>query len=150
MKKLVLLLLVLLLPVSAFSAAPESLDRAGLDSLLANNRGKVIMLNFFATWCPPCRAEIPEIVKMRKAFPQDKLLVVGLSVDADTAAVAPFMARHGMDYPVYLAQPSITDAYNVSSVPHNVFIARDGSLVISEPGMADANVLDQVVRDLLK
>lgn len=138
----------LALPLTAFSAELQSLDSAGLQEMLANNKGKVIMLNFFATWCPPCRAEIPELIKLRKDFPESKLLLVGLSVDETAAPVQPFIEKLGVNYPVFMAQRDITSAYNVTSVPHNAFIAPDGRLVISEPGIADASVLDQVVKDL--
>ncbi|MDE5879152.1 MAG: TlpA family protein disulfide reductase, partial [Desulfovibrio sp.] len=108
-----------------------------------------VMLNFFATWCPPCRVEIPELVKVRKAYPEAELLLVGLSVDEDSAPVIPFIRKAGVNYPVYMAARDVTDAYRVTSVPHNTFFARDGHVVISEPGMADATVIRQVVDDLL-
>lgn len=151
MKKFLCAVLCLLfLPAAASAAEIASLDNAGLKALLAENRGKVIMLNFFATWCPPCRAEIPELIKLRGAWPRDRLALIGLSVDESKGAVHPFMKKNGVNYPVYMAARDITDAYNVTSVPHNAFIAPDGTLIISEPGMADANVLKQVVSDLLQ
>lgn len=149
-KALLPLLLLLALPFYACAAEIPTLDKAGLDDILAKNKGKVIMLNFFATWCPPCRAEIPELVKTRKTFPEDKLLIVGLSVDEKADVLPPFIEKTGIDYPVFLADRSVSSAYNVTSVPHNAFIAPDGSLVISEPGMAEAKLLDQVVNDLAK
>lgn len=139
-----------LLPFCAGAADIDTLDGAELKTLLERNRGKVIMLNFFATWCPPCRAEIPEVVKLRNEWPQDKLLVVGLSVDESKSVVPSFLKKNGVNYPVYMTARDVTDAYNVTSVPHNAFIAPDGRLIISEPGMADANVLKQVVTDLLR
>lgn len=153
MKRIALaLLFCLLLPCAARAAgeAPlPSLDKAGLTALLQKNKGKVVLLNFFATWCPPCRMEIPELVRVRDAYPASQLLLVGLAVDDDSAPVVPFIRKAGVDYPVYLAGRDVTDAYGVTSVPHNAFFARDGRLVISEPGMADANVIRQVVDDLL-
>lgn len=151
MKKILLLLVMMMLaPFAGQAAEIPSLDQAGLVKLLETNRGKVILVNFFATWCPPCRAEIPEIVKLRNKYPQDRLMVVGLSVDDTPAPLPDFLKQTGIDYPVYMAGPDITGAYNVSSVPHNAFIAPDGRLIISEPGMADENVLVQVTEDLLK
>lgn len=147
------LLFCLLLPISALAQGESSLrpiDQAGLKTLLEKNQGKVVMLNFFATWCPPCRKEVPELVKVRKAYPESDFLLLGLSVDEDTAPVAPFIKRTGIDYPVYLVGRDVTDVFRVTSVPHNVFIARDGRVIISEPGLADANVIRQVVDDLLK
>lgn len=152
MKKLALaLLFVLALPLVALEADAgdvPALNNQGLKALLEKNRGKVIMLNFFATWCPPCRAEIPEIAQLRKAWPEDKLLIIGLAVDETSAPVPAFLKKLGANYPVYMAGKEVTDAWNVTSVPHNAFMAPDGRLIISEPGMADAKVLEQVVTDL--
>ena len=153
MKRIALaLLFCLLLPcvaAAAGEAAIEPLDQAGLTALIQKNKGKVVMLNFFATWCPPCRVEIPELVKVRDAYPEAEFLLVGLSVDEDSAPVIPFIKKAGVNYPVYMAARDVTDAYGVTSVPHNVFFATDGHMVISEPGMADANVIGQVMDDLL-
>lgn len=150
MKKLLILLLMFVaMPLIGHAADLPALNNGQLNDLLKKNEGKVIMVNFFATWCPPCRAEIPEIVKLRDAYPENKLLVIGLSVDESAPAVPPFIKKSGVNYPVYMADRDITDAYNVTSVPHNAFIAPDGRLIISEPGMADLKVLRQVVTDLL-
>ena len=153
MKRIALaLVFCLLVPCAALAAGDAtlpSLDEAGLSALLEKNKGKVVMLNFFATWCPPCRVEIPELVRVREAYPEADLLLVGLSVDEESAPVVPFIKKAGVNYPVYMAARDVTDAYRVTSVPHNAFFARDGHMVISEPGMADANVIRQVVDDLL-
>ena len=115
----------------------------------ARAAGEAPLPSLYATWCPPCRMEIPELVRVRDAYPASQMLLVGLAVDDDSAPVVPFIRKAGVDYPVYLAGRDVTDAYGVTSVPHNAFFARDGRLVISEPGMADANVIRQVVDDLL-
>lgn len=151
MKKFILpLLFALLLPLCAQAADLPSLNMASLQNMLEKNRGKVVMLNFFATWCPPCQKEIPEIVKLREAFTGEQLLIIGLSVDDNKSLVPPFLSKFGANYPVYMAARDVTDKFNVSSVPHNAFIAPDGRIVISEPGMAEEAVLMQVVKDLLK
>ena len=147
---LIALLLLALLPCAAFADNPPEINNAELQEMIAKNSGKVIMINFFATWCPPCRAEIPELAKLRASLPESRLLLIGLSVDQNPIVVEPFMKQTGINYPVFMAGQSITDAYGVSSVPHNAFIAPDGKLVISEPGMANEEVLKKVVSDLLK
>lgn len=151
MKKLLLLIIcVFFIPALAWGVTIPTVDKAGLDDMIQENKGKVIMLNFFATWCPPCKAEIPEIVKLRAAWPKSKLSIIGLSVDENKAEVPPFIDKLKVNYPIFMAGRDITDYYKVTSVPHNAFIAPDGKLVISEPGMADEVVLKQVVEDLLK
>lgn len=146
---LLLVLAVFLQTVQAAEPIP-SLGKPALDKLLADNRDKVIMLNFFATWCPPCRAEIPEIVQLRKNTPKRDLLIIGLSVDKGTEEVQKFLAATKINYPVYMAGPDITSAYGVTSVPHNAFYAPGGKLIISEPGIANFDVLKQTVSDLAR
>ena len=153
MKKIILpLLLCLLLPCAAFAASSPvpSLNLAGLTDLLAKNKGKVIMLNFFATWCPPCQVEVPDLVAVNKKFAGKDVLIISLSVDEDEKVVVPFMKKMGMDYPVYMAGRDITKAFQVSSIPHNVFYAKDGQRVISEPGIADTEMMEMVFNKLLE
>lgn len=151
MKRFLFLIVFCLLPFTAFAAGEiPALDKAGLANLVRQNQGKVIMLNFFATWCPPCRVELPELVKLRKAYPEKDFLLVGLSVDEDKEAVPPFVKMAGVNYPVYMAGRDITDEFNITSVPHNTFYTKQGEVIISEPGMAATDVLEKVVNDLLK
>lgn len=150
MKKILLCLIFLFTPLAAFAQdSVQALDKAGLDSIIKENKGKVIMLNFFATWCPPCRAELPELVKLRLAFPEKDFLLLGLSVDEDKEAVPQFIKIAGVNYPVYMAGPDITGMFNISSVPHNTFYTRGGEVIISEPGMASTEVFEKVINDLL-
>lgn len=94
MKKIFLpLLLCLLLPCAAWAETLPSLNLAGLTDLLAKNKGKVVMLNFFATWCPPCRVEIPELIKTSKAYADKGVVIISLSVDEDPAPVLPFVKK---------------------------------------------------------
>lgn len=151
MKKIAaILLLCLTLPCIALGGDIPTLDNGKLKAMLDDNKGKVIMLNFFATWCPPCKVEIPEIVQLRSAFPEDKLVIVGLSVDGDKKPVIPFLSRLNVNYPVYMAAQDVTDALNITSVPHNTFIAPDGGVVVSAPGVAELPVLKELVSGLVK
>jgi thiol-disulfide isomerase/thioredoxin len=152
MKKIILaLVLCLALPSAALasSASVPSLNLAGLTDLLAKNKGKVIMLNFFATWCPPCRIEIPELVGVRQKYSEKDVLIVSLSVDEDAKVVPPFVEKMKMQYPVYMAGRDIARAFRISSIPHNAFYSKDGQLVLSEPGMADAEMIEMVFKKLL-
>lgn len=150
MKKILFILwLVALLPGLVMAADLKTLDKAQFDDLLRQEKGKVVLLNFFATWCPPCRVEIPELAKLRSAYPEKEVALIGLSVDENTSPLRAFIKENGINYPVYLANREITDSLGITSVPHNTFYAKNGSMVISEPGMADMTLLKQVVDDLL-
>lgn len=151
MKKLSLaLLLVLLLPALAAAAPLESLDRKGLDDVVAANKGKVVMLNFFATWCPPCRQEIPDLVKLHEEYAQKGVVVIGLSVDEDKDAVPGFLQKLGVNYPVYMAGSSITRAYGISSIPFNVFFDKKGDVVLAGSGLVEHKDLVEIFDKLLE
>ena len=152
MKKVILaLLLCLALPCSTLAApSVPALNLAGLTDMLAKNKGKVIMLNFFATWCPPCRVEIPELVNVRKKYAEKDVLIVSLSLDEDAKAVPPFVEKMKMTYPVFMADRDIAKAFKISQIPHNAFYSRDGQLTLSEPGMADAEMVEMVFKKLLE
>ena len=152
MKKVILaLLLCLALPCSAMAApSVPTLNLAGLTDMLAKNKGKVIMLNFFATWCPPCRVEIPELVSVRKKYSEKNVLIISLSLDEDAKVVPPFVEKMKMTYPVFMADRDIAKAFKISQIPHNAFYSRDGQLILSEPGMADAEMVEMVFKKLLE
>ena len=136
---------------SAQAKSLESLHADGLNKLIEQHHGKVIMLNFFATWCPPCREEIPELVKASAKYKGKDVLIVSLSVDESKskATVEKFVDKMKIDYPVYMAGRDLIQRYEVGSIPHNVFYDRQGNIVISQPGQCDADDVSLVVEELL-
>ena len=92
---LIALLACLVLALPAF-AAPQKADAiSGISSekvldIVKANKGKLVFINFFATWCPPCREEIPELISIRKAYPADKVVIVGISLDSDRGKLESF------------------------------------------------------------
>src|SRR5450631_4366004 len=85
-------------------------------------RGKVILLNFWATWCGPCRAEIPSLIELQKRY-KDRLQVIGLAVDEeDDSAVQKFAASESINYPVAMTPPEIRVAYGGIMALPTVFV----------------------------
>ena len=145
MKKVLLpLLLCLLLPCSALAAAADAvpkLNLSGLTDLLAKNKGKVVMLNFFATWCPPCRMEIPELVKMHKKYEGKDVVIISLSVDEKPEVKPPFVRSMGMDqFCAVTVGRDITRAFQVSSIPTMLFTAKTVSWCF-RAGVADGEIM---------
>ena len=156
MKKiLAAFMLTLLMALPAHSAPAQGslqpLGNAALADLIRASKGKAVMINFFATWCPPCRQEIPSIVKMNKKY-GGKVVFVGVSVDdAKTAAqVQPFIKKMGMDYPVYAVTGELVQAFGVTSVPFNVFYDKHGKKQLAGSGVLDDEDFEQVIKDLIK
>lgn len=149
MKKIaVLLCLLFFMAGIAQSSELAELNQPKLTELIKKNNDKVIMINFFATWCPPCKVEIPELIKLRKAFPEKDFLLIALSVDEDKKQADSFLQNSGMNYPVFYAGKDVIAAYGINSVPHNAFYAKGGRLIISEPGLADLELLKKIVMDI--
>ncbi|AEN72897.1 alkyl hydroperoxide reductase/ Thiol specific antioxidant/ Mal allergen [Rhodothermus marinus SG0.5JP17-172] len=112
--------------------APD-FEAPGLDGApfrLSAHRGSVILLNFWATWCAPCRTEIPDLVALQRELGDRGLLVVGVSTDEEGAeVVAPFAANFKINYPVVLDDGSVSEAYGgIWALPTTVVIDRAGRI----------------------
>ena len=121
------------------------------ERLLAEASGKVVLINFFASWCPPCREELPGLMRLRLRYRQDQVVFVGLSVDQNMADLKRFLAAAPLNYPVYMADPQIAHAFGVRSIPHNTVYNKAGILVGNQPGLLEERdlrrVLDILVRE---
>jgi peroxiredoxin len=95
---------------------------------LKSLRGKVVLLNFWATWCPPCRKEIPDLVALDKQFHDVGLLILGID-DEEARKVTPFVAAQGISYPVLLDPGrKVTNLFHVAGIPKTFVYDRSGKL----------------------
>ena len=115
----------------------------------ADWKGKVVILNFWATWCPPCREEIPELVQLQAKY-KDKLEIVGVSEDDDAPEkVAKFAQQHGMNYPIVMATPElIADYGGVPALPTSFLIDPEGRVMQKHTGLYEYDVYEREVRAL--
>ena len=121
---------------------------------LADLKGKVVFLNFWATWCKPCEEEMPSIERLHRKFRDRGLAVVAISMDADgAAAVRPFVARHQLTFPVGLdPKLSVSGSYAVWALPVTVIIDRGGRQVLMANGPRewDGSASASLFQSLLK
>jgi peroxiredoxin len=121
---------------------------------LSELRGQAVIINLWATWCPPCRAEMPAIQKLYDEYKDQGLVVLAVNstVQDDATAIAPFIAQYGLTFPILLDENGdVTRAYQLRSLPSSYFIGRDGvihEVVIGGP-MAEA-LLRTRIEDILK
>ena len=115
----------------------------------ADWKGKVVILNFWATWCPPCREEVPELVQLQAKY-KDKLLVVGASEDDDAPQkVQRFVQRFGINYPVVMATKELIENYGgVPALPTSFLIDTQGRVMLKHTGLYEFEVYDREVRAL--
>lgn len=107
--------------------------------------GKVILVNFFASWCPPCKAEIPDFIKIYEKY-KDKFVIIGLSVDDDLQKAANFVVNQKITYPVYHAERALETKMNVSSIPVNIFYKPDGTLLNFYVGALNEDFVESVIK----
>ncbi len=117
---------------------------------LQEQRGKAIVLDFWATWCGPCRASMPHLNGLQERYSKDGLVVVGLSVDdMPPSAVKKFADRMGVRFRLAMADEKLLDQYGpIRMLPTTFFINRRGEIVRRTVGYLDAETLDGYVREL--
>lgn len=105
---------------------------------LKSLRGKVVVLHFWATWCPPCRAEFPEFAKYAAAAASEDWVIVPLSIDDTAEPVGPYVAKLPGRFPVYWdARGELANALGVSAVPTTVVLDKAGRIAWQSTGVAD-------------
>jgi len=121
-------------------------DLQGKDLKLADYKGKVLVLNFWATWCPPCRAEIPDFVEAYAANKDKGLEILGVSVDRMTAdRLLPFVSKAKINYPVVLADAKIVQDYEPGDyIPTTIIIDKKGIVRRRHVGQMDKETLVQL------
>jgi peroxiredoxin len=118
--------------------ALELNDIAGRSHRLADYRGQVVLLNFWATWCTPCREEMPSMVQLKKTLAGRAFVVLAVNVDEPESRVRNFLAQLPLDFPV-LMDPgkAATAAWKVRILPASFLIARDGRVRYAVTGELD-------------
>ncbi|HEV3481548.1 MAG TPA: TlpA disulfide reductase family protein [Candidatus Acidoferrales bacterium] len=116
----------------------------------ASLHGKVVLVNFWATWCPPCREEIPELIELSERY-KDKLQIIGVSMDdAPASEVRQFAKQIGITYPVVMGSGAIEAEYGgVPALPTSFVISPDGRVVQKHAGLYPIGVYDTEIRSLL-
>jgi peroxiredoxin len=119
---------------------------------LKEQRGKAVMVNFWATWCPPCREEMPAMERLYRRHHGRGFVLLAVSVDTDAALVKPFLAQHKLTFPVALdANMELANAYGVRALPASFLIDREGNLAALAlgPRAWDNNAAHALVERLL-
>ena len=138
-------------------AKPANLDFTmkdvdGKDVSLQSYKGKVILLDFWATWCGPCKVEIPHFIEFQQKYGPKGLQVVGISVDDPVDKLAPYVKEMGMNYPVLqgLGHDAVQDAYGpILGIPVSVMISRDGKICATHTGLTSKDVFATEIESLL-
>jgi len=128
----------------------ESLD--GKSMRLSDLRGKAVLLNFWATWCGPCKIEMPWFVELQKQYGSQGLQIVGVAMDdASKEDIAKFARDMGVNYPILIGKESVGDEYGgVPALPESFFIGRDGKVVDKIIGLKGKAEIEDTIKKVLE
>ena len=141
--------------VAPTAPAPDFALRTlnGPNMRLKEQRGQVVLVNFWATWCGPCRQEIPHLNKLYDKYRASGFVLLGVNIDDDAKAAADLATKLGVKFPVLLdTDKSVSRLYDMSAMPATVLIDREGRVRYIHRGYRDGYELtyDQQIRGLLK
>jgi thiol-disulfide isomerase/thioredoxin len=126
-------------------------DVNNVDVKLSSFKGKVILLNFWATWCGPCKAEIPGFVELQKEYAND-LVVLGISVDDTVEQIKPYAAKYKINYPmlVGLGRDDVQEAFGpLYGIPVSFLIGKDGRICKKHMGIAPKAQFEREIKALI-
>ena len=157
MKKIFITLLFLLLPVTALAQDATSSelnlrDITGKQLRLSHYRGKVVLINFWATWCPPCRMEIPVLIKLQRDYLDRGLRVIGVTYPPQVLAeVRRFVRMVKMNYPVAIGDKETKLRFTPSeTLPMTIVVGRDGSVLDIIEGILLPEEFEEKIKPLLQ
>lgn len=133
-KIIALLLLLLCLGATAQAQTVEKMSATDLMKFISANKGRVVLVNFWATWCQPCVQEFPGLIALREGFPESELAMVGLSLDYSIKAAQNFVDRKHVNFPVYLDGGDVSSTLGVQGIPRTMVFNRDGKKIFDHVG----------------
>jgi len=125
-------------------------DASGHPVRLSEFRGKVVLLNFWATWCAPCRIEIPWFSEFQKSHQDTGFAALGVSLDEDGwDAVKPYIDEHQINYPVMVGNDDVAQVYGATSLPTTFIIDRSGRIAATHVGLCSKGEYEADIRAVL-
>ena len=135
-------------PVQSAQAPDFTLtDFSGKKLTLSEYKGKVVLIDFWASWCTPCQAEIPKFIEWQKKYGEEGLQVIGISMDDDEKAARKFVERLNPNYPIARGNAKLAESYGgILGLPANLIINRAGQTRAKYVGATDLDALEREIQ----
>ncbi len=126
-------------------------DTQGKPVTLSDYKGKVVLLDFWATWCPGCQFEIPWYLEFEKKYKDKGLVVIGVAMDKEgLTVVQPYMQKMQMDYTVVMGNDDLLPQFGFKTLPATYLIDKNGNVAVAHMGMIDKDNFEGHIEELLK
>ena len=138
-------------PVKLPKTAPDFAlnDSEGVRIKLSDYKGRVVLLNFWATWCKGCVLEIPWFIEFQERYKENGLTIIGVSIDDSWKPVKAFVEEKKVNYPIVLDTEGLRKIYELNSMPMTLLIDRIGEIAVSYIGVVDKDACESKLRALL-
>lgn len=146
----VLILLLSFLPSNALSQDIQKVGVREFKNIVESNKGKILLINFWATWCSPCVKEFPGLMNLRREFSEDDLTIIGISMDYGMRPVENFVKQNKVNFPIVLDDESIGSMLDIKSIPRTLIYNRAGEKVLDHLGFISEESFRHVVERLLQ
>ena len=127
----------ILLCATLAQAQAQTVEKIGAQDLrliIDSGKGRVLVINYWATWCVPCVKEFPGLVALRQQYPESDLHLVGISVEYNIRPVENFLKQHKVNFPIYLDNGEISEMLSIKSIPRTVIYSRSGEKILDHLG----------------
>lgn len=129
----------------------ELRDADGKNVRLSALKGRVVVVNFWATWCHGCQLEIPSFIEVQRKYVDRGLTIIGVSLDDDGwKSVRPWIKESRVNYPIVIGNGNLSQEYGVSGLPETVLVDREGRVANTHAGVVDRIALEQQIQALLR